>query len=268
MWLPEVVTTDNGPQFTSFAFKEFLRCQGIEHRPTSLYNPQCNGGKERFNWNMQEGIYASLAEGKSFPEAVRTTLCNYCATKHVLTGLSPAELTIGRKRVLPLENLKPPQSISVQENAKCIAAKQETSKSYVDTRYKAKLPESDVGHSVRVKKPLRGHKLKPVLSDPLKVMKRIGPSTFQLQDGTKWNACRLVHAKVPVSSPNNNHFIDDVPIVIQPNLNLPLMTQDLSSPLPDQQQYTSCATVARPQRERHLPTRLRDYELNFYLKYC
>ena len=53
--LPEAVTTDNGPQFTSFEFTEFLSCQGIEHRVTSLYNPQSNGGVERFNRTMKEG---------------------------------------------------------------------------------------------------------------------------------------------------------------------------------------------------------------------
>ena len=88
--LPEADTTDNGPQFTSFEFTEFLRCQGIENRVTSLYNPQSNGGVERFNRTMKEGIRASMAEGKSFAEEVRTTLCNYRATKHALTGISPA----------------------------------------------------------------------------------------------------------------------------------------------------------------------------------
>ena len=82
-------------------------CQGIEHRVTSLYNPQSNGGVERFNRTMEEGIQASMAEGKSFAEAVRTTLCNYRATQHALTGTSPAELMIGRKLILSLDNLKP-----------------------------------------------------------------------------------------------------------------------------------------------------------------
>lgn len=56
---------------------------------------------------MEEGIQASMAEGKSFAEAVRTTLCNYRATQHALTGTSPAELMIGRKLILSLDNLKP-----------------------------------------------------------------------------------------------------------------------------------------------------------------
>ena len=56
---------------------------------------------------MEEGIQASMAEGKSLAEAVRTTLCNYRATQHARIGTSPAELMIGRKLILSLDNLKP-----------------------------------------------------------------------------------------------------------------------------------------------------------------
>ena len=73
----------------------------------SLYNPQSNGGVERFNRTMKERIQASMAEGKSFAEAVQTTLCNYHATQDALTGTSPVELMMGRKLILSLDNLKP-----------------------------------------------------------------------------------------------------------------------------------------------------------------
>ena len=267
--LPEAVTTDNGPQFTSFEFTEFLRCQGIEHRVTSLYNPQSNGGVERFNRTMKEGIKASMAEGKSFAEAVRTTLCNYRATKHALTGTSPAELMIGRKLILPLDNLKPPQTpqhAAIFSQAEHVATKQKALKSYVDTKRKAKIPKFDVGHWVRVRKPVRGHKLKPVLTEPLKIVERIGPSTFQLRDGTKWSARRLVRVfKAPAPSSDASSFIDDASINVGPdeNLNQPLMNYDSTHPLPDVELNNSCAAVTRPHRNRCLPARLKDYELYF-----
>nr|XP_054775066.1 uncharacterized protein K02A2.6-like [Lytechinus pictus] len=47
--LPESITTDNGPQFTPEQFEEFLAVNGIQHRLTTRYNPQSNGGVERFN---------------------------------------------------------------------------------------------------------------------------------------------------------------------------------------------------------------------------
>ena len=74
--IPEVIITDNGPQFISFQFNDFLQHLGIKHRLTTLYNPQTNGGIERFNRVMKEGVKSSMAEGSTFPDAVRTTLCS------------------------------------------------------------------------------------------------------------------------------------------------------------------------------------------------
>ncbi|XP_032075671.1 uncharacterized protein K02A2.6-like, partial [Thamnophis elegans] len=41
--LPDVVVSDNGPQFTSTTFQEFLAEQGIRHAPIAPYHPASNG---------------------------------------------------------------------------------------------------------------------------------------------------------------------------------------------------------------------------------
>ena len=71
--------------------------------------------------------------------------------------------------------------------------------------------------------------------------------------------------KVPAPSPDASSFIDDAPINIGPDQNLsqPLMNHDSTRPLPDLDLNNSCAAVTRPQRNRFLPARLKDYELNF-----
>ncbi len=43
------VISDNGPQFVSKDFKEFIRVSGMSHVRTSPYYPQANGKFERFN---------------------------------------------------------------------------------------------------------------------------------------------------------------------------------------------------------------------------
>ena len=43
------IITDNGPQFVSKDFKEFIRLSGMSHVRTSPYYPQANGKFERFN---------------------------------------------------------------------------------------------------------------------------------------------------------------------------------------------------------------------------
>jgi len=42
------IITDNGPQFTSRDFKEFIRIAGMTHVKTSPYYPQSNGKMERY----------------------------------------------------------------------------------------------------------------------------------------------------------------------------------------------------------------------------
>ena len=53
--LPSVVTTDNGAQFTSAEFTEFLTLRSIKHIRTAVYHLESNGGVERLNktqeWN-------------------------------------------------------------------------------------------------------------------------------------------------------------------------------------------------------------------------
>ena len=176
--IPEVIIIDNGPQFTSFQFNEFLQHFGIKHRNTALYNPPSNGGIERFNRVMKEGVKASMAEGKTFPNAVRTTLCNYRATRHTLTDISPAELMIGRKLTPPLDALRKPQPPTPTKRAEIIAEKQKATKAYTGQKRRAKPPRLDNGDWVRVKRPHRGHKMKPSLSASLRITKHVGPLPF------------------------------------------------------------------------------------------
>uniref|UniRef100_H3ATK4 Integrase catalytic domain-containing protein n=1 Tax=Latimeria chalumnae TaxID=7897 RepID=H3ATK4_LATCH len=45
--LPEEVVTNNGPQFTSVEFQQFLNFNGIKHTRVSPYHPASNGAAER-----------------------------------------------------------------------------------------------------------------------------------------------------------------------------------------------------------------------------
>ena len=45
--LPVNVVTDNGPQFTSAEFTEFLKRNGVKHIRVAPYHPASNGAAER-----------------------------------------------------------------------------------------------------------------------------------------------------------------------------------------------------------------------------
>ena len=82
-----------------------------------------------------------MAEGKSFAEAVQTTLCNYHATQDALTGTSPVELMMGRKLILSLDNLKPLKLLNMRLpfGGRIRCTKQKALKSYADIKCKSKL---------------------------------------------------------------------------------------------------------------------------------
>ncbi|XP_062506256.1 uncharacterized protein K02A2.6-like [Corticium candelabrum] len=105
--VPRQIITDNGPQFTSYRFQEFLKQHNIKHMRTSFYHPQGNGGVERFNQVLKHGLVTHLAEGTSVTEALQSFLFNYRAKNHALTGKSPAELMIRRRMREPLSMLNP-----------------------------------------------------------------------------------------------------------------------------------------------------------------
>ena len=98
----KALRSDNGGEFTSRKFEDFLAKEGIKHQQTVPYTPQQNGVSERRNRTLMEMARCLLYE-KSMPlkfwaEAVNTAayLLNRMATK-ILVEKTPYELWYGFK---------------------------------------------------------------------------------------------------------------------------------------------------------------------------
>ncbi|RXM91343.1 hypothetical protein EOD39_21276 [Acipenser ruthenus] len=76
----------------------------------------------------------------------------------------------------------------VQDN---LLRKQEKSKAYTDVRRRAKVPVFKQVDYVRVRKPEHVKKRTAKFTDPVRVQRKIGPSTYVLGDGKTWNASHL-----------------------------------------------------------------------------
>ncbi len=105
----DAITTDNGPQFLSEDFESYRADKGICHIHTAFYNPQANGGVERLNQTLKNGIRAHMAQGCTFTNSLLQTLLQYRASQYSTTEVSPASLMLGQELQLPLHKLRPPQ---------------------------------------------------------------------------------------------------------------------------------------------------------------
>ena len=93
--LPVLLVTDNAPNFTGREFTEFLRKNGIKHILTSPYHPASNGLAERAVRTFKEGM-KKMTHGTSETRLARFLL-KYRITPQTTTGVSPAQLLMGRR---------------------------------------------------------------------------------------------------------------------------------------------------------------------------
>lgn len=98
----KTLRTDNGGEYTSTQFEQFLEKEGIRHETTIPKTPQQNGVAERLNRTLVESARSMLLDAnlpkRFWAEAVSTAvyLKNRCPTKAV-PGMTPFEAWHGEK---------------------------------------------------------------------------------------------------------------------------------------------------------------------------
>ena len=86
--IPDLVISDNGPQYTSRKFKDFARTWGFSHRTSNPYSAQENGMAERAVQSAKQILKLEDPE---------LGLLNYRSTVHSAIGVSPAVALMGRQ---------------------------------------------------------------------------------------------------------------------------------------------------------------------------
>ena len=92
--LPEILVSDNGTAFTSSEFGIFLRQNGIRHITSAHYHPATNGLAEGAIQILKNSLKKS--EPGEIDKHLARLLFHYRTTPHATTGISPAELLMGR----------------------------------------------------------------------------------------------------------------------------------------------------------------------------
>ena len=104
---PQVLTTDNGTQFTAATFEAFLNLMGVRHRRTPPYHAQSNGLVELFNETLKTLLRRLAAEEpRDWEKYLAPLLFAYRNAPQASTGYSPFELIYGHKVRGPLTIMK------------------------------------------------------------------------------------------------------------------------------------------------------------------
>ncbi|XP_026552722.1 uncharacterized protein K02A2.6-like, partial [Pseudonaja textilis] len=101
--LPDVIVSDNGPQFTALPFEKFLAERGIRHALTAPAHPAANGRAEKMVQFTKKTI--QKIETGDIQDKINRMLLIQHITPSTTTNKSPAELLMGRKLRSPLDRL-------------------------------------------------------------------------------------------------------------------------------------------------------------------
>ena len=105
--VPKQLVSDNGPQFTSQDFAEFMGRNGIKHTRTAPYHPASNGAVERLVQSVKHGVRAGVRSGVPLEQALQAFLLRYRTTPHTTTGVAPSTLMLGRDLRTQWDLLRP-----------------------------------------------------------------------------------------------------------------------------------------------------------------
>jgi transposase InsO family protein len=95
--LPSILVSDNGSNFHSSEFEDFLKANGIHHKYSAPCHPATNGQAERVVQIMKQSFRAMENEPSDITLKLNRFLMQYRITSHTTTKRSPAEFMFGRK---------------------------------------------------------------------------------------------------------------------------------------------------------------------------
>ncbi|XP_058840923.1 uncharacterized protein K02A2.6-like [Topomyia yanbarensis] len=105
--IPSVLVSDHGVQFTSEAFQNFLRMNGIIHKMGAPYHPSTNGQAERYVQTFKQKLKALKCSKSMMNTELSNILLMYRKMLHPATGQSPSMQVFGRQIRSRLDLLLP-----------------------------------------------------------------------------------------------------------------------------------------------------------------
>lgn len=116
--LPDTIVSDNGTQFTSEFFQDFVKQNRIKHITTAPAHPATNGAAENCVRSFKNGLMAALANNQTSDIKILTQryLFDYRIAPHCTTFESPSKLKFSRSVRTRYDFIKPPSVETVIQN--------------------------------------------------------------------------------------------------------------------------------------------------------
>ena len=166
--IPEKVVKDNGRQFVSSEFQNFVDKWDFVHTTSSPYFPQSNGQAERA---------VRITKRILQQEDPFHALLSYRTTATSKTAVSPAELAMGQKLRTTLPAHLEPKKIETKKLKDRDEKAKNANKKYFDRRHEAKnLPELHLGDIVLQK---LDHERQ--WQNPATVLREVAPRSYIVQ---------------------------------------------------------------------------------------
>ncbi|CAK1596619.1 unnamed protein product [Parnassius mnemosyne] len=197
---PVTITADNGRQFISQEFRNYLQECGIILHNTIPYWPQQNGEVERQNRSILKRLKISQVERNNWKEDLFYYLMMYNSTPHSVTGKTPSELFYKRQfrdkipSYIDIENKQEDSEVRDKD-----ALQKEAEKNYSDRKRKAKDHSINEGDKVIVKNFAKENKLTPSFSPDIhtvvKTTNNTGDVVIRNNDTNTQYRRNVVHLK-------------------------------------------------------------------------
>lgn len=240
---PFTLKSDNGSQFVSTEFNEFLEECGIQHITSPPLWPQANGEVERQNRTILKSLKIAHAEGKQWKLELPKFLMAYRSTPHSVTGVTPAYLMFGRELRTKLPELRREEIVNNEGVREADWENKLKGKIYADENRNAKPNNINTGDKVLLKNTQKGKLQTNFEYQPYTVVHRNDQEiTVESQNGTQYT--RNTSFVKPFVEPTDSDAQNDESEIIENN---------------NQPRPTAAEKRERPTREVKRPAKYDDY---------
>lgn len=262
--IPDVLVTDNGPQFSSAEFEEFAKTWGFEH-VTSSY-PQSNGKAE----NALKTVKRLFKKCQETGQSEYLALLDWRNTPTEGMGTSPAQRFLGRrcKTRLPTGRALLKPRYSTEEDARTLQTRKRRQQYYYD-RHTRSLPRICEGETIYMRLPGQTTWSSGVC------MGMAGPRSYRVRVGGhefRRNRRQLLRPSEPLRM-HSDAEAPEIPIPfsteaqLQPNMEMPLTadqttiqsTTSTPNGPTEEPSPSPPSELQRPTRTRKAPRWLEDY---------